>query len=211
MASWLNRCSSARRAPRTIQPPPEPASRSALAAACALLAAGCGQANTTTASAPAPGAEVFCAPASEGLLRARLQGAIDAEIDWSAPGVAQCLGSPRPNGDGLRLVYKGKVDETPLLIVIGIAGVGPGESGRNVAANVTLVREGAGAFFSTQGDDKCALDELRQEPVGGQDGRYRLSGRGYCTQPARALGNREAGAVLVTRFDVAALVEYPKD
>jgi hypothetical protein len=47
--------------------------------------------------------------------------------------------------------------------------------------------------------------------VDGQDGRYRLSGRGYCTQPARALGNREAGAVLVTRFDVAALVEYPKD
>jgi len=180
-------------------------------ACCALLATGCGQADTTSPAAAAPGPEVFCAPAPEGFLRARLQGAIDTELDWSAPGAAQCLGGPRPNGDGLRLVYKGQVDGTPLLIVIGVAGVGPGESGRNVAVNVTLVREGSGAFFSTQGDDKCALDELRQEPVDGQDGRYRLSGRGYCTQPARALGSGEAGAVLVTRFDVAALVEYPPD
>jgi hypothetical protein len=194
-----------------ILPSPERRRYSALVACCALLAAGCGQADTTTPSAATPGPEVFCAPAPEGFLRARLQGAIDTELDWSAPGVAQCLGGPRPNGDGLRLVYKGQVEGTPLLIVIGVAGVGPGESGRNVAANVTLVREGSGAFFSTQGDDKCALDELRQEPVDGQVGRYRLSGRGYCTQPARALGNSEAGAVLVTRFDVAAVVEYPQD
>ena len=73
-------------------------------------------------------------------------------------------------------------------IVIGVANLLPGASARNVAANVTLVREGAGSFYSTQGDDKCALDEVRQEPVDGRDGRYRVSARGYCTQPARALG-----------------------
>ena len=33
---------------------------------------------------------------------------------------------------------------------------------------------------------------------------YRLEGRGYCTQPARALGGD--GAVLVSRFDVVAIV-----
>ena len=65
---------------------------------------------------------------------------------------------------------------------------------------MTLVREGAGSFYSTQGDDKCALDEVQQEPVDGHDGRYRLSGRGYCTQPARALGASDAGAVLVIAF-----------
>lgn len=154
--------------------------------------------------------DVFCAPASEGSLRARLQGAIDAELDWSAPQMAQCLGGPRPQGDGLRLVYKGTVDGAPLLLVIGVAGLARATpSARNVPANVTLVREGTGAFYSTQGDDKCALDEVRQEPVAGHDGRYRLSARGYCTQPARALGGD--GAVLVTRFDATALVDYPKD
>lgn len=201
-----------RHARRTSQPSLEPSPRAAVAACCALLVAGCGHADTTSGT-PAPGspAEVFCAPAPEGFLRARLQGSIDAEIDWSAPAVAQCLGGPRPGGDGVRLVFKGAVDDAPLLIVIGVANLLPGTSARNVAANVTLVREGAGAFYSTQGDNKCALDEVRQEPVAGSDGRYRVSARGYCTQPARALGANDAGSVLVTRFDVSALVDYPKD
>ena len=111
----------------------------------------------------------------------------------------------------MRLVFKGAVDDSPLLIVIGVANLLPGTSARNVAANVTLVREGAGAFYSTQGDDKCALDEVRQEPVDGRNGRYRVSARGYCTQPARALGTSGGGSVLVTRFDVSALVDYPQD
>ena len=201
-----------RRARRTSLPSPDLAPRAAAAACCALLIAGCGHADTTGGT-PAPGssAEIFCAPAPEGFLRARLQGAIDAEIDWSAPAVAQCLGSPRPGGDGVRLVFKGAVDDAPLLIVIGVANLLPGTSARNVAANVTLVREGAGSFYSTQGDDKCALDEVHQEPIEGHDGRYRMSARGYCTQPARALGASGAGSVLVTRFDVSALVDYPKN
>jgi hypothetical protein len=201
-----------RHARRTNLSSPEPAPRVAAAACCALLVAGCGHADTPSgATAPASQADVFCAPAPEGFLRARLQGSIDAEIDWSAPTVAQCLGGPRPGGDGVRLVFKGAVDDAPLLIVIGAANLLPGTSARNVAANVTLVREGAGSFYSTQGDDKCALDEVHQEPVDGRDGRYRVSARGYCTQPARALGANDAGSVLVSRFDVSALVDYPQD
>lgn len=190
----------------------DPSPRAAVAACCTLLVAGCGHADTANGTtAPGSPTEVFCAPAPEGFLRARLQGSIDAEIDWSAPAVAQCLGGPRPGGDGVRLVFKGAVDDAPLLIVIGVANLLPGTSARNVAANVTLVREGAGSFYSTQGDDKCALDEVRQEPVDGRNGRYRVSARGYCTQPARALGTSDAGSVLVTRFDVSALVDYPQD
>jgi hypothetical protein len=201
-----------RHARRTSLSSPEPASRVAAAACCALLVAGCGHADTPGGTtAPASKADVFCAPAPEGFLRARLQGSIDAEIDWSAPTVAQCLGGPRPGGDGVRLVFKGAVDDAPLLIVIGAANLLPGTSARNVAANVTLVREGAGSFYSTQGDDKCALDEVQQEPVDGRDGRYRVSARGYCTQPARALGTNDPGSVLVSRFDVSALVDYPQD
>jgi hypothetical protein len=200
-----------RHARRTNLSSPELAPRIAAAACCALLVTGCGHADTPSAPARGSPADIFCAPAAEGFLRARLQGAIDAEIDWSAPVVAQCVGGPRPGGDGVRLVYKGTVDSAPLLVVIGVANLLPGTSARNVAANVTLVREGAGSFYSTRGDDKCALDDVQQEPIAGHDGRYRLSARGYCTQPARALGASDSGSVLVTRFDVAALVDYPKD
>jgi hypothetical protein len=79
-----------------------------------------------------------------------------------------------------------------------------------VPASVTIVREGAGEFYATQGDDKCALDEVRQEPLAGAAGLYILTGRGYCTQPARAVP-AGTGSVLVSRFDVEAIIAYPQD
>jgi hypothetical protein len=202
--------------------------------ACLVLAtSGCGHAetaagparspesspqNTTTpvqspaTAAPAlPDArDALCRPAKTGSLRARLQGAIETEIDWSAPQTPQCLGGPRPTGAGVRLLYKGSVEGQPLLLVIGAALTGKRGTFRNVPANVTIVREGAGEFYATQGDDKCALDEVRVEPETGVPGRYRLSGRGYCTQPARAMSG-EPGVVLVSRFDVTALIDNPEE
>jgi hypothetical protein len=191
----------------------------------ALVSAGCGRAavpagpvtgsvqTPTTASTPAaPGAPVsgeqaLCSPAAAGRLQAKLQGAIDDEINWSAADHAQCLGGPRPGGDGIRLLYKGAAAGAPLLVVIGVGRITRGASGRNLPANMTLIREGTGVFYATQGDDKCALDSLQQEPLEGSNTRFRLTGRGYCTQPARGVGTD--GAVLVSRFDVEALVDFP--
>jgi hypothetical protein len=186
----------------------------------AALASGCGHAGnrtpsgdpgTTQIAPPAPevansldAAGALCVPAADGSLRARLQGAIEAEIDWGA-GTAHCLGGVRPQGDGVRLLYKGSLpDGGPLLVVLGLAPLRPGESARNVPVNLTLVREGAGQFYATQGEDKCALDAVTQVPVAGAARLYRLEGRGYCTQPARAVGGD--GAVLLSRFDIVAIV-----
>jgi hypothetical protein len=192
-----------------------------------VAAAGCGSAETSTQAAepkyasaalenspaattdpahPASAPEVFCRPSNDGYLRARLQGSIDAELDWSG-GVPQCLGAPRPTGDGVRLLFKGTAvgSSGPLLIVIGAGPLAPGASKRNVPANLTVVREGAGEFFATQGDDKCALDEVEQHSLDGAQ-RYRLTARGFCTQPARAVSGD--GAVLVSRFDIEAIVDF---
>lgn len=164
-----------------------------------MLAVACGHAGDATVARPA-----LCMPADEGSLHARLQGALEAEIDW-ADGVPQCKGGLRPDGDGVRLIYKGNLPEGPLLVVIGIGPLRAGESARDVPVNLTLVREGTGRFFATQGNDKCAMDEVHQEPAG-EPQVYRLTGRGYCIQPARAVGGE--GAVLMSRFDVTALVDY---
>jgi len=214
MASWQRRCSSqpARRTDRRCPAP---------LLALALLAGGCGHAGDqprpgatpsgpttnapTDAAAPLSSAgDALCVPAETGALRARLQGTIDAEIDWG-PDQEHCLGGVRPQGDGLRLVYKGSVtDVGSLLLVFGVGPLRPGESARNVPVNLTVVREGTGQFFATQGQDKCALDTVTQAPVPGDTSFYRLEGRGYCTQPARAVGGE--GAVLLSRFDVIAVV-----
>jgi hypothetical protein len=180
----------------------------------AALATGCGHAGDRAPSdepAPAPDAAppldatgALCVAAATGALRARLQGAIEAEIDWGEDTV-HCLGGVRPQGDGVRLLYKGSVPNAgPLLVVLGLAPLRPGESARNVPVNLTLVREGTGQFYATQGEDKCALDAVSQVPVEGEPRLFRLEGRGYCTQPARAVGGD--GAVLLSRFDVVAIV-----
>ena len=232
MASWLKHCSYAPRAPRPIElTRPQSAPRWATLLWLALASTGCGRAavpsmttdkssggvaaeasgsasaNATDTGTVATGAQALCSPAPLGRLQARLQGALESEIDWSAANHAQCLGGPRPSGDGIRLLYKGEAGGKPLLIVIGIGNITRGASGRNLPVNLTLIREGTGVFYATQGDDKCALDSLQQAPLDGSSTRFRLTGRGYCTQPARGIGAE--GAVLVSRFDVEALVDYP--
>ena len=201
MANWRRPCSSRRAAP-TDHP-----RRAALpAAAIALLVAGCGHAGDQPPTPAPQTSELLCLPANEGGLRARLQGAIEGDVDWFGS-ASQCRGGPRPDGDGVRLLYKGSIDAgEPVLIVFGIGPLQEGHAGRNVPVNLTLVREGAGQFFATQGPDKCALDDVRQEPLDGAERTYRLTGRGYCLQPARALDGE--GAVLMSRFDVLAIVDY---
>jgi hypothetical protein len=148
----------------------------------------------------------LCRNAPEGYLRMRLQGAIDADLDWSAAD-QQCLGALRPGGNGIRLIYKGSTEAgEPLLVVIGAGPLAEGEQARHVAANMTIVLEDGGPFYSTRGDDKCALDEVSQEAVPPRAHRYRVSARGYCTQPARAIAGD--GSVFVSRFDLVALVDY---
>jgi hypothetical protein len=150
-------------------------------------------------------AEALCLPADEGSLTTKIQGAIEAEIAWGRE-TPQCRGGVRPEGDGVRLLYKGRTpDGDSLLVVLGLAPLRLGESSNNVPVNLTLVREGAGEFFATRGSDKCALDEVRQTALPGQTRRFRLEGRGYCTQPARSVGG--SGSVFVSRFDVVAIVE----
>jgi hypothetical protein len=214
MANWQSRSSSPL-AHRTDCRLP------ALLPLLALLAGGCGHAGDrapsgaapagqpaetpASSAAPLPAAtDALCIPAPTGALRARLQGTIDAEIDWG-PDTTHCQAGVRPQGDGVRLIYKGTAPDTgPLLLVFGLSPLRPGESARNVPVNLTVVREGSGQFFATQGDDKCALDSVTQVPVPGDATLFRLEGRGYCTQPARAVGGE--GSVLVSRFDVVAIV-----
>jgi len=208
MVNLQNRSSCARRAPRT-----EPLHRIAAPALLALLLAsgGCGRADPTAEKPAAPAASTsgpdLCVPATRGFLRARLQGSINLDIDWAA-GVPQCRGARRPSGDGIRLLYKGTdASGAALLVVLGAGPLRAGENARNVPVNLTVVREGAGEFYATQGDEKCVLDAVRQEPLPGKDGQYVVTGRGFCTAPARAVGGAD-GSVLVSRFDLEAVVDY---
>src|SRR5512137_1971559 len=159
MANWRRRCSS-RHAPRIEPRRSAGAALPAALLASALLTAGCGRADdraptaaadvapaapAATAQPPAATADTnslnatdaLCVAAPTGSIKARLQGALDAELDWGAD-APHCLGGLRPQGDGLRLIYKGSAPGAgPLLVVLGIAPLKPGESARNVPVNLT--------------------------------------------------------------------------
>jgi hypothetical protein len=151
-----------------------------------------------------------CLNTGDGYLRARLNGAINIELDWHNNMI--CEGSARPGG-GLRLRFSQPPDNVkyPLVLLFGINGVREGQGGKVLAVNVTIMREGRGEFYSTQGD-KCIVDELKQAVIPGAPTKklsYRVEAHGFCNQPAHALNGN--GSVLVTRFDFAGRIDLVSD
>jgi hypothetical protein len=156
----------------------------------------------------APPAAAKCLPAGDGYLRARISGALSTELNWGNDGT-ECTGAVRPTDGGIRMRFSRHDGAGRLVLVFGIAQLPEGQSARNVPVNVTLIREGAGEFFSTQGDDKCTLDVVKQDVIVGIPRRsrsYRVTARGFCTEPARAV--RGAGAVLLSRFDYSGRLDF---
>lgn len=175
------------------RPPP-------IATALVLLLAACSPAQEAAAPAVAGGG---CLPAGDGYLRARLRGAIDADIDWRNAEMS-CEGGPRPEGGGLRLTVAGPLKATgqTLRFVFGVEANGSDESSRNLATNLTVIVEGAGALYATRGDGKCTVDALHRGATdGASPARRRVEARGFCTGPATSIDGMDR--VIVERFDFA--------
>jgi hypothetical protein len=171
---------------------------------------GAAPANSATSNIPAPlPTSSPCLAEGGGFLKARLTGSIKAELNWSNQDT-ECSGATRPSG-GVRLRFShaiGKAGQR-LVLLFGIPGLREGVDSRTLPVNLTLIREGAGEFYGTRGDDKCTIDRLHQEALAGiplKNRRYRVIASGFCTQPARAISGE--GSILITRFDFAGRVDY---
>ena len=199
----------------------QPASRSyalAYAPACALLLAGCALAGCSARVAPGSGATAAaaanCLPGERGYLRANLRGAIDAELNWRGAGL-QCEGGARPDGRGVRLSFLGPPDARGqrLRLVFGVAARPGAGTTRNSPTNVTVIVEGRQQLYATQGDDRCTIESLVQEPVPatappspGATLAYRVAARGYCIDPAMTLDG--VARLYINRFDFAGLARF---
>jgi hypothetical protein len=152
-----------------------------------------------------------CLPARDGFVTMRLRGSIEQDIHWTEPAL-ECTGMSRPDGKGLRLRFAGTLAGGELAVVFAAQDLAPGISARGVPVNVTLI-DGAGEhIYGTQGDDRCSFDEIEQSPISGPAvpaHSYRVSARGFCVGPARAVDGE--GSVLLTRFDFAGLVTWSED
>jgi hypothetical protein len=157
-------------------------------------------------------ASVACLPDGRGYLQARLSGAVQAELAWGNEGT-ECTGAVRPDGGiRVRFSHKDGANGGRLVLLFGVAGLREGQSAKALPVNLTVIREGLGEFYSTQGDNKCTLDEVRQEPLVGIPHRsraYRIIARGFCTHPARAV--RGEGVILLSRFDYSGRIDFDSE
>jgi hypothetical protein len=187
-----------------------------------LLLAGVAAAKGTTPSAGAPSAAApsgaapstpsntqhkphGCLPGGNGYLRARIRGALNLDIDWHNAEI-ECEGGPRPDGSGVRVSFAGPQhsDGRRLRMVFGVGAAQEGRSGHDLPTNLTVIFEGEERLFSTRGEDRCTVDELRMErlgALGGSKRTWRIVARGFCIAPANTL-NSDA-RILVSRFDFA--------
>jgi hypothetical protein len=173
----------------------------------AVLALALTQPSITPPSPPAD----RCLPGDAGFLSMRLRGSIEAEIDWREPEL-DCTGMSRPDRRGLRLRFAGPRDGGELAVVFAAPELAMGASARGVPVNVTLLDGSGQRIYGTQGERRCMFDEVEQQAIAGAGlapHSYRVSARGFCTAPARAVDGD--GAVLLTRFDFAGLVTWRED
>lgn len=188
-----------------------PGALALLGASLAACAGDSAPAQTPSAATP----EATCLPAGDGFLRARLRGAIDADLDWRNDAM-QCEGGVRPDGNGLRAVIAGVLpaagDDPPrnVRFIFGIdltdAAAGPAQA---LPTNLTVILEGEKTLFSTGGSTRCAVESLQRRALlaaGGGD--ERIEARGYCTAPATDGSGSQR--LLVPTFEFAGRIHMEK-
>lgn len=174
-------------------------------AAGAGSSAAAAQGAAATPGAPVKAPAVACLTSGDGYLRAKIAGAVEANLDWPNSGT-RCEGESRDKPPGVRLSFQRAAgDRSNLLLVFGLSGVAKGEAAHAVKTNLTVIVQGTSRIYGTLGDSRCTVDSLSQRPLNAA-GAYRIEARGFCTQPAHAV--RGKGDVLVSTFEFAGLVNF---
>lgn len=144
-----------------------------------LLAAQVGQAQELSS----PLADVSpCA--ADGRLTVSLYGGIRTTLDWTAAEF-ECLGMPRPDNEGARLRFAGTAEVAGearrIAIIVGLPALKQGQTARETPANITIIEENAGRFFSSSEASFCFSDiDEQEQDANGEAGEYRISGVLYC-------------------------------
>jgi len=145
-----------------------------------------------------------------GYLQGALYGSIRADIDWRADAMV-CEGMPRPAGAGARLRFAGDLPGTsrPAALIVALPALAEGGTGSGLGANVTLVEEGTGRFYSTSDLEQCWADVNEQVAADGRGGagsRYRISGSVYCIAPLANVNGE--GSVTLDELEFAGQLDW---
>jgi len=142
---------------------------------------------------PLPGRGKPCALRPDGYLRGRFFGAINVTADWSGNGLI-CDGMQKPDGQGIRLFFSGaEQGGARVSVVIALDGRLDELVGGERPANVTVIDEQSGRFFSSGGEGRCWSVLSSVKPLAGspkQPVAYRVDGLLFCLGSLPSLSDR---------------------
>ncbi|MEO7386362.1 MAG: hypothetical protein ABIX37_05460 [Gammaproteobacteria bacterium] len=138
----------------------------------------------------ATGSHNACALGPEGALGGQFFGAINLTVDWSGNELA-CDGMEKPDGGGVRLYFAGdRADGGRLALLIGLPGRRDELAGGERPANVTVIDERDGRFFSSAGPGRCWASI--QSVTSGAGAGSRIDGLVYCVGALPSVGDRSS-------------------
>lgn len=159
------------------------------------------------------GSEFSCG--KHGRLRADLVGGISTAVDWG-PDTFECESMQRPDADGIRLRFSGRVAGEQLAIIIAIPGLRSDHVDIELPSNVTASVEGSGRFFSTPDLNSCWTDVASQSRLPDDDGvnnkaknaraRYTITATLNCVAPLGEL-NGDA-AITISELSFTSIVDW---
>jgi hypothetical protein len=137
----------------------------------------------------------------DGYLNGELYGAVRARFDLDSAGVA-CEGMPRPEGVGARLRFAGKAQpgDRQIAIIIALPEFSIEATDVELPANVTLIEEGNGAFYSTPDLDNCLGEISSVTPIRDSDRRFAVTGGLYCVSPLPEVNGDSSVSIPELRF-----------
>ena len=136
-----------------------------------------------------------------------IYGGIRSDLAWRAPEL-ECSGMPRPNGAGARLRFAGAIDPERdagrLAFIIALPELARGGTVSETPANVTVIQEDSGRFFSSTDTPICWSDVAEQRLIAGNE--YSIRGIVYCVSPLAELNG--AAGVSFTDLEFSGRIDW---
>jgi len=154
-----------------------------------------------------PEAEITTEPGcgTTGHLSTELYGSIAKQINWAAEDL-HCESMMRPNGQGVRLRFKGNAAGSQLAIILAMPELRRGMTAKESPTVVTLTVEGSGRFFSTPTSESCWSDITSQDPVDQGSDQFVVSGTLYCVAPLGEI-NGDA-AISIPKLEFIGIIDW---
>ncbi len=145
----------------------------------------------------------YACPNENGSLAVTLYGQNARTILWRGADL-RCAGMPRPDGEGIRLRFSSADAEDSLAMVLGLD---TPVVGAETGANVTLILEDSGRFFSSLKADNCRARVDHDAPTSETAPVRLLAGLAWCVSPLREVNGD--GEITLGDIEFKGFVPWP--